>query len=393
MRPQSQASGCNVVAHPRYDSCYVESHMERSKGNKPTHDIIVVGASAGGVEALSTLVGGLPADLPAALFVVLHIPPYSQSHLPAILTHHGSLPAAHATHGAAIAHGHIYVAPPDHHLLVRDGYVELTRGPRENSSRPAVDPLFRSAARAYGPRVVGVVLSGALGDGSAGLMAIAARGGVTVVQDPEEALFESMPRTALRYVRVDHILPVHEIAALVSRLAREPAVYREAMGVPTMSDIDEMMPRLVRRDMTAQERNQRSGETTVYTCPECGGTLWQVEHNGLVQFNCHVGHAYAAEALLGQMSEDLEAALWRCVRMLTEKATLTRQLAGRLRAASQEAQGARVEEQAQLDDRHGQLIRTMLLKATPNPETQPLVQQALEEVWREGQPPTSADGG
>jgi two-component system chemotaxis response regulator CheB len=131
----------------------------------------------------------------------------------------------------------------------------------------------------------------------------------------------------------------------------------------------------------------------VYTCPECGGTLWQVDHQGLVQFNCHVGHAYAPESLLGQMSEDFEAALWRCVRMLTEKATLTRQLAGRLWAAGQEAQAARIEEQAHLDDRHGQLIRSVLLELTPNPVTQPLVQQAPEEVRREGHPPASADGG
>ena len=365
--------------------------MERGMGSRPAHDIIVVGASAGGVEALTTLVRGLPADLPAALFVVLHIAPYSESHLPTILSHHGPLPAARATHGAAIAPGCIYVAPPDHHLLVRHGYVELTRGPRENSSRPAVDPLFRSAARAYGPRVVGVVLSGALGDGSVGLMAIAARGGVTVVQDPEEALFESMPRTALTYVRVAHVLPVHQIPALVDRLAREPAATK---GTPTMSDIDEMMPHLVRRDITAQERDERSGETTVYTCPECGGTLWQVDRQGLVQFNCHVGHAYAPESLLGEMSEELEAALWRCVRMLTEKATLTRQLAGRLQAAGQKAQAARVAEQAHLDDRHGQLIRTMLLEATSNPETQPPdVKQVLKEISRQGQPRASADGG
>jgi two-component system chemotaxis response regulator CheB len=359
----------------------------------PAHDIIVVGASAGGVEALIALVGGLPADLPAALFVVLHIPPYGESHLPAILTHHGPLPAAHSTHGEAIAPGRIYVAPPDHHLLIRNGHVELTRGPHENASRPAVDPLFRSAARTYGPRVVGVVLSGALRDGSAGLMAIAARGGVTVVQDPEEALFDSMPRTALTYVQVDHVLPARQIPALLGRLAREPAAYREAIGTPTMSDMDEMMPQLVRRDITAQERNEHGGEMTVYTCPECGGTLWQADHDGLVQFNCHVGHAYAAESLLGHMSEELEAALWRCVRMLAEKATLTRQLAGRLQVAGQETQAARIAEQAHLDDRHGQLIRTMLLEATPKPGTQPLVQQALEEVWREGQPPASKDEG
>src|SRR5918911_680645 len=228
--------------------------MERSRGNNSEHDIIVVGASAGGVEALSALVRGLPADLPAAVFVVLHIPPYHQSHLPAILSHHGP--------------------------------------------------------------------------------------------------------------------PVRQIPALVGRLAREPAAYREASGVPTMSDIDTMIPQLMRRDIAGQERNERSGQTSVYTCPECGGTLWQVDHDDLMQFNCHVGHAYAAEALLGQMSEDLEAALWRCVRLLTEKATLTRQLAGRLRAAGQQDQAARVEEQAHLDDRHGELIRSVLRELTPNPVTQ-----------------------
>lgn len=161
-----------------------------------------------------------------------------------------------------------------------------------------------------------------------------------------------------------------------------------------MSDMEEMMSDLVHRDLVAQERDERSGETTVYTCPECGGTLWQIDHNGLVQFNCHVGHAYAAEALLGQMSEELEAALWRSVRMLKEKATLTRQLTGRLRAAGQEAQAARVEEQANLDDRHGQLIRDMLLEATPAPGAQPLVvEQALAEAWREGEPPAPPGEG
>jgi two-component system, chemotaxis family, protein-glutamate methylesterase/glutaminase len=217
---------------------------------------------------------------------------------------------------------------------------------------------------------------------------------VAVVQDPEEALFESMPRTALTYVRAAHVLPVHQIPALVDRLAHEPATYHEASGVPTMSDLDETMPHLVHRDFMAQERNERSGETTVYTCPECGGTLWQVDHQGLVQFNCHVGHAYAPESLLGEMSEEVEAALWRCVRMLTEKATLTRQLAGRLRAAGQEAQAARVEEQAHLDDRHGQLIRTMVLEATSNLGNQPPdVKQVLKEISRRGQPRASADGG
>lgn len=347
-----------------------------------THDIIVVGASAGGVEALTRLVAGLPADLPAAVFIVLHTPPYSRSHLPAILSRAGPLPVAHATDGEAIAPGRVYVAPPDHHLLVREGRVELSRGPRENGSRPAVDPLFRTASRVYGPRVVGVVLSGTLGDGAVGLTVVATRGGVTVVQDPDEALFGGMPRAALRYARVDYTLPVAEIPPLLARLAREPVVDK---GWRNMSDIDEESPVQIRRDIATQARDGRAGETTIYTCPECGGTLWQIERNGLTQFNCHVGHVYAPETLLGHMSEELEAVLWSCVRMLVEKATLTRQLGERLRAEGRVAQAARVEEQAEVDDRHGQLIRDTLLDAPSNPGEQTLVvERALEDVGGAG---------
>lgn len=345
-----------------------------------THDIIVVGASAGGVEPLIELVGGLPADLPAAVFVVLHVPPHSPSHLPEILSRRGPLPAAHAVDGEAIVPGRIYVAPPDRHLLVRDGYVELTHGPRENGSRPAVDALFRSAARAYGPRVMGVVLSGALGDGAMGLLIIAARGGVTVVQDPEDALFDSMPRTALRSTRIDYTLPSTQIPDLLARLTRGPA---EPVGIgekgwQTMSEIDDEWPPEIRRDITAQAHGERKDETTIYTCPECGGTLWQINRNGLIQFNCHVGHTYAAEALLGQMSDEVEAALWVCVRMLVEKATLTRQMAQRLRASGQEAQATRLAEQAEANDRQGQLIRDTLLEAMPSPASEALV---IERAW------------
>jgi two-component system chemotaxis response regulator CheB len=262
-------------------------------------------------------------------------------------------------------------------MLVQQGRVVLSHGPRENRSRPAIDPLFRSAAQAYGPRVVGVVLSGALGDGAMGLVVIAARGGITVVQDPREALFESMPRTALQYTRVDYTLPVAQIAPLLVRLAGEPVAEK---GSPTMDDSEENVPSLIRRDFDAQAHGQRAGETTVYTCPECGGTLWQTDDNGLIQFNCHVGHSYLAETLLGEMSDELEGALWACVRMLAEKATLTRQLAARLRDAGQEAKAARVEEQAEADDRHGQLIRDTLLETASSPSAETLVvEEALEE--------------
>jgi two-component system chemotaxis response regulator CheB len=341
------------------------------------HDVIVVGASAGGVEALIRLVGGLPADLPAAVCVVLHLPQYGPSHLPAILARAGPLPAAQAAGSEPIAPGRIYIAPPDYHLLVRQGRVEISHGPRENRARPAVDPLFRSAARAYGARVVGVVLSGALGDGAMGLAAVAARGGVTVVQDPDEALFDGMPRAALRSARVNHMLPVQGIPPLLIRLAREQVAEK---GWQSMSEIAEESAPEIGRDIVSQARDARGGETTVFTCPECGGTLWQIEEGNVTQFNCHVGHTFSPEILLGQMSEELEAALWMCVRMLVEKATLTRQLAHRLRASGQAAQAARVEEQAQLNDRQGKLIRDTLLEAPETPSAQTLtVGQALED--------------
>src|SRR5256885_4553560 len=186
--------------------------MRESIENMPGHDIVVVGTSAGGVEALATLVSTLPPRLPAAIFVVLHISAHSPSFVPDILDRSGLLETVQASDGMEIKHGRIYVAPPDHHMLVGHGNVRVVRGPKENRHRPAVDPLFRSAALAYGPRVVGVILTGALDDGTAGLRAVKRCGGLAVVQDPRDALFPSMPQSALQHVRVDHCLSVGEIA-------------------------------------------------------------------------------------------------------------------------------------------------------------------------------------
>ncbi|MCU0518702.1 MAG: chemotaxis protein CheB [Oscillatoria sp. Prado101] len=188
----------------------------------PGHDIIVIAASAGGVEALTKLASGLPKNLPAALFVVLHIPPQADSVLPRILSRTGTLPASHPIDGQTIERGRIYVAPPDRHLLLGRGHIHLAKGPKENGHRPAADPLFRTAAQAYGRRVVGVVLSGNLQDGTAGLQAVKMRGGVAIAQNPAEALYSGMPRSACQNVAVDGVLPVSEIAAVLVRLASEP---------------------------------------------------------------------------------------------------------------------------------------------------------------------------
>jgi two-component system chemotaxis response regulator CheB len=236
----------------------------------PGRDILVVGASAGGVEALTELARGLPADLPAAVFMVLHVPPHATSVLPRILSRAGRLPTAHAREGEPIRPGRIYVAPPDHHMLLRRGYVYLARGPRENSHRPAVDPLFRTAARAYDGRVVGVLLSGALDDGTAGLAAIKRRGGIALVQDPDEALFSGMPRSAIENVEVDHVVSLAGMAGLLSRLACEPVAEETKERVP---DEMEQETQIEAFALSAIENRVHPGTPSTFGCPECGGTL------------------------------------------------------------------------------------------------------------------------
>jgi two-component system, chemotaxis family, protein-glutamate methylesterase/glutaminase len=329
-------------------------------------DIVVIGASAGGVEALTTLVRALPPDLPAALFVVVHVPPYGGSRLPAVLSRAGPQPAAHAVHGELIHPGRIYVAPPDRHLLVRQGWVDLSRGPRENHSRPAIDPLFRSAARSYGSRVVGIILSGALYDGSLGLMAVHTRGGLAIVQDPQEAVVESMPRSALKLVAADYVLPAADIAGVIAEFASRPEA---ATGEAPMTDQDERLQTVIAHDFADQADDDRVDETTVYTCPDCGGVMWQEGSGATLGFRCHVGHAFAPEILLDQKSEEFESALWASLRLLKEKATLTRQLAASTRAGTFPGGGAaaeRIEEQAELDERYVRVIQEVL-EAMPNP--------------------------
>jgi two-component system chemotaxis response regulator CheB len=318
-------------------------------------DIIVVGASAGGIEALVQLVRGLPAGLPASVFVVCHFPSGFPSRLPEILSREGPLLARHARDGEATDPGHIYVAPPDLHLALEPGLVRLSRGPRENRFRPSIDVLFRSAARAYGPRVGAVMLSGSLIDGVAGLLAVRGAGGVAVVQDPADALLPDLPRSALKMTGADHVIPAREIGPLLARLAVGPRP-----GAVPMNDPIERITQTAERDLAQQGKNGRPGQISAFTCPECGGALWQMDEQKLVGFRCHVGHAYAAEVLLEEKSAALEAALWTAVRMFREKAVLARQMAGRARAAGTNDAAERFEDEARLADQHGEMIRGCL---------------------------------
>jgi two-component system, chemotaxis family, protein-glutamate methylesterase/glutaminase len=292
----------------------------------PGHDIIVIGASAGGVEALVTLVATLPADLHASIFIVLHLPAQAPSHLPAILSRSGPLKAVQTKDGHAIRQGIIYIAPPDHHLLVEHERVRIVRGPKENRHRPAIDPLFRSAAVAYGPRVIGVVLTGSLDDGTAGLLAIKRRGGMAVVQDPDEALYPSMPLSALANVQVDYRLPLIAIGPLLAQLIDEPAKEEEAYPVP--QDMEKEVQYVgMTMDQDTISNNGRVGHPSPFSCPECGGVLWEMQDRELLRFRCRVGHAFSTESILAAQSEAIESALWTAMKALEEQASLSRLLA------------------------------------------------------------------
>ena len=306
-------------------------------------DIIVIGASVGGVEALLDMAKSLPADLPASLFVALHTAPGWESTLPELLTGRGALPARHPMHNEKILRGHIYVAPADNHLMVREGFMEVVRGPKENGHRPAADTLFRSAAASYGARVVGVVLSGYQDCGTSGLMSIKARGGVCIVQSPESAQVGEMPRNALKRVKPDYVVTPGELANLFFQLSNTPA------GPSQQPDfaIDQIEGRL-------------PGRHAELVCPICTGVLTEAETASFQHFRCHVGHTFTLQALVREQTEEMERALWSAVRVLEESAALSR----RLSATEKGEIGRRFTEKAQTHFQQAELIRQILLHGT-----------------------------
>jgi two-component system chemotaxis response regulator CheB len=280
-----------------------------------------MGASAGGVEALRAVVAGLPSDLPAAVLVVLHMPRSSPSALPAILNRVSLLPVRSAVDGEPLRQSRVYVAPVDRHLTVIDHRVRLSRGPAENGHRPAIDPLFRSAAQVFGPRVVGVVLSGSRDDGAAGLEAVARRGGATVVQQPDDALHGSMPRAALEHVAADHVLPAAEIGPLLGQITREPVPEAPVPDDPILA------AEVALASLTPLTAEDVSDGPAGYGCPACGGSLFDIPGNPMPRFRCRVGHAWSSESLLDEQAAALESALWMALRALEERVALSQRLA------------------------------------------------------------------
>jgi two-component system chemotaxis response regulator CheB len=282
------------------------------------HDIIVVGASAGGLEALDDLIGQFPADFGASIFVVQHMAPESSgAALTRRLSRHKAIDVRLAKEGERITPGRVYVAPSDNHLLLKAGKVLVRKGARENRNRPSVDPLFRSAAAAYGSRVIGVVLTGMLDDGTAGLIAIRRCGGVTVVQDPRDAAYSEMPQSALDNLQVDFCVTIAEMGQLLAKLVSTPRgpAKRVPADVRTEAEIAE-------RVLSDVDQVEGLGSQVPYNCPNCGGVLWEMDAPRTKRYRCHTGHSFTEASLLASQSEKIEEMLWISLRMFEERRNL-----------------------------------------------------------------------
>jgi two-component system chemotaxis response regulator CheB len=301
----------------------------------------VIGASAGGYKVVVDTVSQLPADLSVPVFVVIHISAKHPSYLPEILTKAGYLQAINPQDGSVIEPGYIYVAPPDHHLLIDDSRVAVKKGPKENGFRPSIDALFRSAAYSYGPGAIGVVLSGALNDGTSGLWSIKRLGGIAIVQDPEEAEYPSMPRSALEYIEADYKVRAREIAPLLAQLVREQTEQEPAMG----NGMDDEVSRMAKEVQIAAGVNLPEktiielGELTSLTCPECHGTLIRIKEGGWFRFRCHTGHGFTADALLEGLLETAGELIWQTQRGFQEASMLLEHLGEHMQENGQSARG------------------------------------------------------
>ncbi len=320
--------------------------------------IVVIGTSAGGLQALDELIGQLPSDLPASLCIVQHMA--AENNGAALLQRlgkHKSFDCKLATNGELFKPGKVYIAPPDYHLLIKHNTLLVTKGARENRYRPAIDPLFRSAAVSHGPRVIGVILSGMLDDGTAGLAAIKKCGGITVVQNPKDAAYADMPEAALRSVKVDYCVPVAEMGRLLELLThRKPGkALRVPQDVRTEAEIAE-------RVLSDVAQVNTLGSQVPYNCPNCSGVLWQIGNRTKQRYRCHTGHSFTASALLASQSEKIEETLWVSLRMLEERKNLLDTMMQTEKASRTKAS---YQERARDTNVHIERIRAMLVTREP----------------------------
>jgi two-component system chemotaxis response regulator CheB len=326
--------------------------------------LVVIGASAGGVGALRHLASALPSDLAASVLIVLHVGAH-ESILPELIAADCALPVSHAADGETLRAGTIRIAPPDRHLMVDDGQLRLTRGPKENFARPAIDPLFRSAALDFGPNVIGVILTGMLDDGSAGLQAVKAGGGIAIVQDPADADEPSMPASALRSVAVDHCVRLADLPALLVRLvAREPEPRTSAMTESMRNAVHEQGLSLGTGDHL--EHLRQIGEPSPLTCPECHGGLWRIHGATPQRYRCHTGHAFTTRTLDMAVAEETDNALWNALRALHERAAVLGQLASACRDAGRDDEAAQLQRAERRVAGQSRALREMLERSPDN---------------------------
>lgn len=325
------------------------------RGSKNGHDIVVIGCSAGGVEALRVLLAGLPRVTPAAIFVVMHVSASAESYLPRIIGRTCKLPVEHAHDGEEIQRGKIYVAPPDHHLMMDATKVILSHGPKENRHRPSVDLLFRAAAQHFGSRVIGVILTGSLDDGTAGLQAVKRCGGLAVVQHPNDASSPGMPSSAIQYVAVDHVVPLSKMGGLLKKLVAESAGDPAAPGCHEDASTYNQS-----NTMSQQQMEEKFGPPSALACPECSGPIWEVVEGQHSQFRCLVGHIFSQESFVAEEGVAVERALWVAVKTLQERSDLLGRLADKASRIGQSITAASFRDKARESQNHADSIREIL---------------------------------
>ncbi len=323
-------------------------------------EIIVIGSSLGGIQALSALASELPADLPAAVLVVQHRSEDGRDLLAGILDRRGRLPAVMAEDGLPVERGRIYVAPPGRHMLLTERGIAVVFGPRENLCRPAIDPLFRTAAVHYRSRVIGVILTGLLGDGAAGLLAVARCGGLPLVQAPDDAEFPEMPRHALAVVADARAVPRAEMAALIARLARE-----RAPEPPLVPDALRIEVELTETAMVKEDWEAVPSAATDFTCPECGGAIREIRDEGLLRYRCRVGHAYSRDGLVAAKDDAVEDALWVALQTLQERAQMLGRMARDDRRHGRNHAAEGYEERAREAEQHAERLRQFIARLKP----------------------------
>lgn len=327
-------------------------------------ELVVVGTSAGGIEALQQLLRSLPMNFDAALLTVLHTSSHAGSLLPQILQRGSPMPVVHPADGEILRKRHVYIAPPDFHMIVEGNLLRVVQGPRENLHRPAIDPLFRSAAAFWGRRVIGVILTGSLDDGTSGLMVVRARGGAAIVQDPATAMYSSMPASALEQVPDAQVLPLGDIPAALQELIRQPLPDRDPVenGAGAVEAQSEKEIRFAEFNMSEIENENHLGRPSSFGCPDCGGVLWELDEKSFLRFRCRVGHAFTARHLGAEQRQAVETALWSALRALEETASLYRRMANRAIYDQYQATSCRFEERATNMNENARVLREFLLR-------------------------------